>query len=104
MTHAEFVAGLQSGRLQARIDPKAAARFVSSRMLLPWFLLALFGSAIALGLRGHIAWGAGVLLAAITLRWLAANSSAGYVLQRAIGDTRFYDDAISAGVLRIDEN
>lgn len=104
MTHAQFVAGFQSGRLQARIDPKAAARFVSSRMLLPWFLLPLFGSAVALGLSGRIAWGAGVLLAAIALRWLAASTSAGYVLQRAIGDARFFDDAFSAGVLQIDKN
>ena len=44
MTHAQFVAGLHSGRLQARINPKAAASFVSSRMLLPWFLLPLFGA------------------------------------------------------------
>ena len=104
MTHTQFVAGLQSGRLQARIDPKAAARFVSARMLLPWLLLPLFGTAIALALSGRFAWGAGVLIAAIALRWLAASTSTGYVLHRAIGDARFFDDAFSAGVLQIDKN
>ncbi len=104
MTHAQFVAGLHSGRLQARINPKAAASFVSSRMLLPWFLLPLFGTAVALGLSGRIAWGAGVLVATVTLRWLAARTSAGYVLQRAIGDAGFYDEARTAGVLHVDEN
>ena len=104
MTHAQFVAGLHSGRLQARINPKAAASFVSSRMLLPWFLLPLFGTAVALGLSGRIAWGAGVLFATIALRWLAATTSAGYILQRAIGDAGFYDEARTAGVLHVDEN
>ena len=104
MTHMQFVAGLQSGRLQARIDAKAAARFVSSRMLLPWLLLPLFGTAVALALSGRIAWGASVLVATIALRWLAARTSAGYVLQRAGSDARFYAEVRAAGILGIDEN
>ncbi len=104
MTHTQFVAGLQSGLLRARIDSKAAARFVSSRMLLPWLLLPLFGTAVALALSGRIAWGAGVLGATIALRWLAARTSAGYVLQRATSDARFYGEARAAGILEIDEN
>jgi len=104
MTHAQFVAGLQSGRLLARIDPKTAARFVSARMLLPWFLLSLFGAAVALALSGRLVWGAGVLVVAIALRWLAAGTSAGYVLQHAISDPRFYEEVRAAGILEIDEN
>lgn len=104
MTHTQFVAGLQSGRIQARIDSKAAARFISSRMLLPWLLLPLFGTAVALALYGHIAWGAGVLVATIVLRWLAAGTSAGYVLQRAVSDARFYGEVRAAGILGIAEN
>ena len=76
----------------------------SARMLLPWLLLPLFGTAVTLALSGRFAWGAGVLIAAIALRWLAASTSASYVLQRAIGDARFFDDAFSAGVLQIDKN
>ena len=104
MTHTQFVAGLQSGRMQARIDSKAAARFVSSRMLLPWLLLPLFGTAVALALHGRIAWGVGVFVGTIALRWLAAGTSAGYVLQRATSDARFYGEARAAGILEIDEN
>ncbi len=104
MTHGQFVAGLQSGRLQARVNPKAAARFVSSRMLLPWFMLPLFGGAVALALSGRDAWGVGILVATIAIRWLIARSSAGYVLQRAIDDALFFDEACRAGLLRIDGN
>ena len=103
MTHTQFVAGLKNGRLQAQVDPKAAARLVSSRMLLPWLLLPLFGVAVALALSGRLAWGTGFMVAAIALRWLTARTSAGYVLQRAIGDARFFEEACAAGLLRVDE-
>ena len=104
MTHEAFVTALQAGRLKARVDPVAAARLVAARMLLPWLLLAVAGSAVALALSGHLLLGALTLLVAIIARRLVAASSAGYVLQRAIANPQFFVEALATGVLRIDEN
>ncbi len=104
MTHAAFILALRAGRIKAGVDPKAAARFVAARMLLPWVLLALAGSAVALALSGQLLFGALALIAAIVTRRLVAASSAGYVLQRAIADPRFFAQVLAAGVLQIDQN
>lgn len=99
MTHAEFVAAFREGRLQVQIDKAAAARLVSARLMLPLFLLPVFGIAVAVALLGHFVWGALVFLAAIGLRYAVRRSAPGFVLHRALADERFYDEARASGLL-----
>lgn len=101
MTHAEFVAAWREGRLRVEVDRKAAARAVSSRLMLPLVLLPVMGAGVALALLGRYFIGAAVFIAALLLRFAVRRSAAGFVLQRALEDERFYTEAIASGLIRV---
>lgn len=102
MTHEEFVAAYQQGRLRVRIDREAAARFVAGRAMLPLVLLPLLGLGVALALVGYTIAGVAIFLAALLLRFLVKRSSDGFLLWRALRDAEFYRQVLAARVLRID--
>lgn len=101
MTHAEFVAAYQAGKLTVHVDPKAAARLVSSRMMLPLVLLPFFGLAVGLALMGYLVWGVAVFLLAFGFRFFVRSSARGFILARAVEDPAFYQHALAAGILRL---
>ena len=83
------------------VDRKAAARVVSARLMLPLVLLPVMGAGIALALQGRYLIGAAVFLGALLLRFAVRRSAAGFVLQRALEDERFYVEAIASGLLKM---
>jgi predicted membrane-bound spermidine synthase len=99
MSHEEFVRGFGEGRLQARVDRKAAAREMSGRLLLPFVLLPLLGLGVALALVGHVFTGIAVFAAALGLRLLVHASSRGFVLSRSLQDAAFYEEMRRKGIL-----
>ena len=101
MTHAAFVAAWREGHLRVEVDRKAAARAVSARLMLPLVLLPVMGAGLALALIGRTFIGAAVFLAALGLRFAVRRSAAGFVLQRALEDERFYADAIASGLIKV---
>lgn len=103
MTHAEFVAGYEAGRVRVNIDRDAAARFVSGRAMLPLVLLPVLGLGVALALVGYVIAGVTVFLAALALRFLVKRSSDGFLLWRALRDAEFYRQVVAAQVLRVEE-
>jgi hypothetical protein len=103
MTHEEFVAAYQRGRLRVHIDREAAARFVSGRAMLPLVLLPVLGLGVALALVGYTFWGIAIFLAALVLRFLVKRSSDGFLLWRALHDAEFYRQVLAARVLTIEE-
>jgi hypothetical protein len=102
MTHEEFVAAHRAGKLAAQIDPKAAAQLVSRQMMLPLFLLPVFGIAVALALAGYFIAGALLFVAALVFRYAVRRSSRGFILTRSLADPRFYEQAVAAGILVVD--
>jgi hypothetical protein len=100
MTHAEFVAAYREGKLTVHVDQKAAAQFVSGRMMLPLFLLPVFGVAVAVALAGHFIAGALLFVAALAFRFAVRRTSPGFVLKRALEDAGFYEHAVQVGLLR----
>jgi hypothetical protein len=102
VTHAEFVAAHRAGQLRARIDREAAARLVSARLMLPFVLLPVLGTGVALALLGHYVAGVLVFAAALGLRYAVRRTASGFVLQRALEDERYYADALAAGLLRLE--
>jgi len=100
MTHSEFVAAYQSGRLAVQIDPKAAARVVSAQMMLPLVLLPIFGIAVGIALVGYFFAGAALFLAAFAFRFFVRRSAPGFVLKRSLEDPRFYEHAVAAELLK----
>lgn len=101
-THADFVAGYRSGELVLHVDRKAAARFVSGRMLLPFILLPVFGLAVGMALAGWFIAGVAVFLAGFLFRWFVRSSSHGFVLTQSLYSAAFYRDALAAGVIRLE--
>jgi uncharacterized membrane protein len=101
MTHAEFVAAYREGKLSVHVDPKAAAKIVSQRMMLPLILLPFFGLGVGLALIGQLAWGIAVFLFAFGFRYFVRSSARGFVLNRSLADPAFYQQAIATGILRL---
>lgn len=103
MTHEEFVAAYQAGRVRVRIDRDAAARFVSGRAMLPLVMLPILGLGVALALVGYLIAGVSVFVVAVVVRLVVKRSSDGFLLWRALRDAEFYRQVRAAGVLGIDE-
>ena len=104
MTHEEFVAAYEAGRLRVTIDREAAARFVTGRAMLPLVLLPVLGFGVALALVGYLVTGTLVFLGALLLRFLVRRSSDGFLLWRALRDADFYAQVLAAQVLKIDDS
>ena len=98
MTHAQFVAAHRQGRVH--VERAAAARFMSQRMLLPFFLLPVLGLAVALALTGYLYTGVILFIACIAFRFLVRASGGGFVLARSLEDPAFYEKARAAGLIQ----
>jgi hypothetical protein len=101
MTHAEFVAAYREGRIRVDLDRKAAARFMSARLLLPFVMLPVLGIGTALALTGSVWIGFTIVGLATLAPFLIKRSAPHFVMTQALEDSKFYDDACAAGVLRI---
>ena len=103
MTHEEFVAAYDAGRIRVQVNREAAARFVAGRAMLPLVLLPIMGLGVALAIVGYLWTGAAIFLAALLLRFLVKRSSDGFLLWRALRDAEFYRQVVAAGVLSVQE-
>jgi len=101
MTHSEFVAAYARGEVRVEIDPRAAARFLSARLLLPFVMLPVLGAGVALALVGWIWTGLTVIAAGIIVPRLIKRSAPRFVFQRALEDAAVYDEATRTNVLRV---
>lgn len=101
MTHAEFIGAYRAGRIRVQIDPGAAARYVSARLLLPLVMLPVLGGGVALALVGWIWSGLAVLAAGIVIPRLIKRSASHFILIQVIDDERIYNEVTEAGVLRV---
>jgi hypothetical protein len=101
VTHQEFVAAYEAGRVRVTVDRDAAARFVAGRAMLPLVLLPILGLGVALAIVGHVVAGTLIFLAALLLRFLVKRSSEGFLLWRALRDAEFYRQVVAAQVLKV---
>jgi hypothetical protein len=101
MTHAEFVNAYRDGEIRVEVDKRAAAQFVSRRLLLPLVVLPILGAGTALALSGWIWTGLAIIGLATLVPIVIKRSAPHFVLTQSVDDPRFYDDALRAGVLRI---
>jgi hypothetical protein len=101
MTHAEFVHAYGEGAIRVDVDPKAAARFVSARLLLPFVMLPVLGVGTALALTGWLWSGFAIIGIATLAPMLIKRSAPHFVMTQALQDEKFYGDACASGVLEI---
>jgi hypothetical protein len=99
MTHEEFVAAYREGKISVHVDPKAAARFVSARSMLPLVVLPILGLAVALALTGYLITGIALFVGALVFRYFVRATSRGFIVKQSIEDPDFYRQAVAARVL-----
>ncbi|MDH3316735.1 MAG: hypothetical protein OER43_13355 [Gammaproteobacteria bacterium] len=101
MTHAEFVAAHARGKVRVEIDAKAAARFLSARLLLPFIMMPVLGIGVALALIGWFYTGLAVLAVGVAVPRLIKRGAPRFLLQQAIEDPSAYDALTRASVMRV---
>ena len=101
MTHSEFTAAYAHGEIKVEVDPKAAARFLSARLLLPLFMMPVVGVGIALALAGWIFTGLAVIALGIIVPRLIKRSASHFVFQQALNDRAVYEEVTKSGLLRV---
>jgi hypothetical protein len=101
MTHAEFVAAYQSGEIKVEIDPKAAERFLSARLQLPFIALPVLGMGVALALIGWIYTGLAIIAVGFIAPRLIKRGAPRFILTQALHDAALYDDVTKSGVMRL---
>lgn len=101
MTHTEFLDAVEHGRIRVEVDPTAAARYLSTRLLLPFVTLPVLGVGVALALSGWIWTGLAVLAIGIVAPRLIKRSAPHFVLTHALEDERVYEEATRTNLLRI---
>jgi hypothetical protein len=101
MTHAEFVKAYADGRIKVTVDPTAAAKYLSARLMLPFFMMPVLGAGIALALLGRIWAGLAVIAVGFFLPRLIKRSAPNFVLNQAVKSEHTYQQVMQAGILRI---
>jgi hypothetical protein len=83
------------------VDRAAAARYVSTRLLLPFVMLPVLGLGVALAMTGWVWTGLAIIGAATVARIIIRRSAAHFVLTQALQDPKFYEDVAASGVLEV---
>jgi hypothetical protein len=100
VTHQEFVAAYQHGEVKVEIDPKAAERFLSARLLLPLIALPVLGIGVALALIGWVYTGLAVIAVGFIGPRLIKRNAAHFILAQSLKEAAFYEEATKAGLLK----
>ena len=101
MTHAEFTAAYARGEIRVKMDPRAAARFLSARLLLPLVMMPVIGAGVALALIGWIAMGLGLIAIGFIAPRLIKRAAARFLLRSALEDPHLYEELAGTDVLRV---
>lgn len=102
LPHAEFRAAFDAGRVIVHLDPAAAGRFLSARLLLPLFMLPVLGSGVGLALLGWIWTGLAVIALGIITPRLIKRGAPRFLAQQLLVDEALYRDLLRAGVLQLE--
>ena len=101
MMHTEFVDAYAAGRIKVAVDPAAAAKYLSARLMLPFFAMPVLGAGIALALLGWIWSGLALIAAGFIAPRLIKRSAPHFVLTQAVQNAEIYRDVTQAGILHI---
>jgi hypothetical protein len=99
LTHTEFVTAYARGEVIVNFDPKAAAKFLSARMLLPLFMMPVLGSGVALALVGWVWSGLAVIALGIIVPRLIKRGAPHFLLQQSLSDASLYQELLHNGVM-----
>jgi hypothetical protein len=103
MTHAEFLRAYTAGKIKVDVEPAAAARYLSARLLLPFVMLPVLGCGVALALTGWIWTGLTIIAIGVVAPRLIKRSAPHFALTQALQDERVYEELTQSDILRISE-
>lgn len=83
------------------VNPAAASRYLSTRLMLPFFVMAVLGAGVALALVGWIGIGLALTAIGFIAPRLIKRSAPRFVLTRAVQDAQTYSAVTQAGILVI---
>jgi hypothetical protein len=83
------------------VDPSAAARYLSARLMLPFFVIPVLGAGIALALIGWVWSGIAVIAAGFIAPRLIKRSAPNFVLAQAVQNEQIYREITRAGILQV---
>lgn len=101
MTHDEFRVAYEAGRIKIDVDPVAAARYLSARLLLPFVMLPVLGGGVALALVGWIWTGLAIIAAGIVAPRLIKRSAPHFLVTQALRDAAVYQEVTHAGIMHV---
>jgi hypothetical protein len=101
VTHAEFTAAYARGEVRVQIDPQAAGRFLSARLLLPFVTMPVIGAGVAVALIGWIFTGLALIAVGFVAPRLIKRSAPLFLLRNALEDARLYEELTRSEVLRV---
>lgn len=101
MTHAEFVNAYAQGRVKVTIDPAAASKYLSARLMLPLFTIPVLGCGVALALVGWIWSGLALIAIGFFAPRLIKRSAPHFVLTQAVQHEQIYREVTLAGILQV---
>lgn len=101
MTHAEFVDAYAGGRVKVAVDPAAASKYLSARLMLPLFTIAVLGCGVALALVGWLWTGLALIAIGSIAPRLIKRSAPHFVLTQAVQHEEIYREVTQAGILQI---
>lgn len=99
LSHSEFIKAYRDGTIIVNFDPKAAARFLSGRLLLPLFMMPVLGCGVALALVGWVWTGLAVIALGIIVPRLIKRGAPHFLLQQSLGDVSLYQELLQNGVM-----
>jgi hypothetical protein len=103
MTHAEFLRAYTAGKIKVDVEPVAAARYLSARLLLPFVMLPVLGCGVALALTGWVWTGLTIIAIGALAPRLIKRSAPHFALTQALQDERVYYELTQSNILRISE-
>lgn len=103
MDHQEFVEAYKAGTLNAFIPQKVASEYLSRRLLLPFFMLPILGSGVALALIGWLFTGLLVFLVGAVVPRLIKRNAVPILMYQALHDPSAYEELRASGVLEVEE-
>jgi hypothetical protein len=101
LNHADFVAAYARGEVKVEIDPQAAGRFLSARLLLPFVTMPVLGSGVALALIGWVYSGLAVIALGIIVPRIIKRSAPQFLLNDALGNPAVYEELTRQNILRV---
>ena len=101
MTHAEFVSAYSRGEVRVEIDPQAAGRILSARLLLPFVMMPVLGAGVALALIGWIYAGLAVIALGFVAPRLIKRAAPHFLLHNALESASLYEELTRSNVLRV---